>query len=175
MKLLEGFGYLEKKSCILRSSFFIFLHSSFTNSQAKITKKKANQQRRRKQQTQINQKQRTHSSAIWTSVAELLNSSCDDHRHRRQCSDLMDGCGLGVISQPEPKPFLWFVGLFLKWVWFLPWVGVFGFVGLFFRMKNKGKRRRKNIGKTKEQGTQVWNTRFPTWKIESQCLNLLDC
>ena len=38
------------------------------------------------------------------------------------------------LSQPKPKPFLWFVGLFLKWVWFLPWVGVCGFVSRFLRL-----------------------------------------
>ena len=36
----------------------------FTKKKAEITKNKANQQRRKNQQTQINQKQRTHSSAL---------------------------------------------------------------------------------------------------------------
>ena len=36
----------------------------FTKKKAEITKNKANQQRKKNQQTQINQKQRTHSSAL---------------------------------------------------------------------------------------------------------------
>ena len=47
----------------------------FTKKKVEITKKKANQQRRKNQQTQINQKQRTHSFTLWTSMAKLLGSS----------------------------------------------------------------------------------------------------
>ena len=60
----------------------------FTKKKVEITKKKANQQRRNKQQTKINQKQQTHSSALWTSVVELLGSSSDHHHHHRRWFDL---------------------------------------------------------------------------------------
>ena len=159
-----SFSLLFPFPCVLRSSFFVFLRSSFTNSQAEITKKKANQQRRRKQQTQINQKQQTHFSAIWTSVAELLSSSCDDHRHHQQCSDLMGGCDLSTRT----KTIFVICG-------FVPKVGVVSAMGgcfwiCGFVLENEEQRKTK-----KEQGTRVWNTRFPTWKIESQGLDLLDC
>ena len=62
------------------------------------------------------------------------------------------------LSQLEPKPFLWFVGLFLKWVWFLPWVGC-----LWVCMKNEGKG-------MKNQGTWVLETRVPLNSILSHSI-----